>query len=157
MLIAHYKPRDILRRIDPLSTGLGPNELVQFYRTCIRPITEYACPVFHHGLSVYVFYELEAVQKRAMRIIFPCLMYDEALVKTSLVTLSNRRQAQTDKLFKKILITKKASSGIYSPHKMLSIIISDRDTSSIRFSRQTDFEIVLLFITHLRLHDVNPY
>ena len=25
--------------------GLGPNELVQFYRTCIEPITEYACPV----------------------------------------------------------------------------------------------------------------
>ena len=38
---------------------------------------------------------------------------------------------------------------------MLSIIISERDASSIRFSRQTDFEIVLLFLTHLRLHDVH--
>ena len=28
-------------------SGLGSNELVQFYRTCIRPITEYACPIFH--------------------------------------------------------------------------------------------------------------
>ena len=26
--------------------GLGPSELVQFYPTYIRPITEYACPVF---------------------------------------------------------------------------------------------------------------
>ena len=68
--------------------GLGPNELVQFYRTCIRPITEYSCPVFHDGLPVYLSHELEAVQKRAMHIIFPCLMYDEALVKASLVTLS---------------------------------------------------------------------
>ena len=49
--------------------GLGPNELVQFYRTCIRPITEYACPVFHDGLPVYLSHELEAVQKRAMRIL----------------------------------------------------------------------------------------
>ena len=27
-------------------SGLKPPELIQFYRTCIRPITEYACPVF---------------------------------------------------------------------------------------------------------------
>ena len=62
--------------------GLGPNELVQFYRTCIRPITEY------------------------LRIIFPCFMYDEALVKASLVTLPDRRQALTGKFFKKILDNK---------------------------------------------------
>ena len=35
------------------------------------------------------------------------------------------------------------------------ILFSEGDASSIRFSRQTDFEIVLLFLTHLRLHDVN--
>ena len=33
-------------------------------------------------------------------------MYDEALVRTSLVTLSDRRQALTDKIFKKILDNK---------------------------------------------------
>ena len=33
-------------------------------------------------------------------------MYDEALVKASLATLSDRRQALTDKLFKKILDNK---------------------------------------------------
>ena len=43
------------------------------------------------------------MQKRAIRIIFACFMYDEALVKVSLVTLSNRRRALTDKLLKKIL------------------------------------------------------
>ena len=77
--------------------GLGPNELVQFHRTCIRPITEYACPVFHDCLPVYLSQELEAVQKRPISIIFPCFTYDEALVKTSLVTLPDRRQALTDK------------------------------------------------------------
>jgi len=59
------------------------NELVQFYGTCIRPNTEY--------LRI---------------IIFPCFMYDEALVKATLVTLSDRRQALTDKLSKKILNNK---------------------------------------------------
>ena len=28
-------------------SGLGTRELVQFFCTCIRPITEYVCPVFH--------------------------------------------------------------------------------------------------------------
>ena len=48
------------------------------------------------------------MQKRAIHIIFPSLLYDEALVKTSLVTLdlSNRRQALTDKMFKEILENK---------------------------------------------------
>ena len=32
--------------------GLGPSELVQFYPTYIRPITEYACPVF---MMVYLY------------------------------------------------------------------------------------------------------
>ena len=27
-------------------SGLGPRELVQIFRTCIRPIMEYVCPVF---------------------------------------------------------------------------------------------------------------
>ena len=44
------------------------------------------------------------VQKTAMRVVFPCLLYEEAFVKTSLVTLSDRRQARlTDKRFKKRL------------------------------------------------------
>ena len=61
-------------------SGLGTRELVQFFCTCIRPITEYACPVFHDGLPVYLSKELEGVQKRAMRIIFPLCSYNEALV-----------------------------------------------------------------------------
>ena len=32
--------------------GLGPSELVQFYSTYIRPIAEYACPVF---MMVYLY------------------------------------------------------------------------------------------------------
>ena len=65
-------------------SGLGSNELVQFYRTCIRRITEYACPVFHDSLPMYLSRELEAVQKRAMRIIFPCFPYEEALLRQDL-------------------------------------------------------------------------
>ena len=84
-------------------SGLGTRELVQFFCTCIRPITEYACPVFHDGLPVYLSNELEGVQKRAMRIIFPLCSYNEALVESGLTKLSDRRQELVDKLFKNIL------------------------------------------------------
>ena len=78
--------------------GLGTRELVQFFRTCIRPITEYACPVFHDGLST----ELEGVQKRAMCIIFPFC----SLVESSPIKLSDRRQELVDKLFKEVVQNK---------------------------------------------------
>ena len=51
-------------------SGFGPRESVQFFRTCIRTITEYACPVFHDGLPVYLSNELEGVQKRACALFF---------------------------------------------------------------------------------------
>ena len=45
-----------------------------------------------------------AKDSNAGRLIFPCFLYEEAFVKTGLVTLSDRRQARlTDRLFKKRL------------------------------------------------------
>ena len=85
-------------------SDLGPRELVQFFRPCIRPITEYACPVFHDGLPVYLSNELECIQKRAMRIIFPLCSYNEALVKSGLNKLSGPvRNCMVDKLLKEVL------------------------------------------------------
>ena len=50
--------------------SIPAKDLVIFYLTCIRPVTEYACPVFHNALSAYLSAELEQLQKRTMRIIF---------------------------------------------------------------------------------------
>ena len=33
-------------------SNMGTKELLQFYITCIRPITEYACPAFHNSLTM---------------------------------------------------------------------------------------------------------
>ncbi|XP_068739340.1 uncharacterized protein [Montipora capricornis] len=83
-------------------SGLGPRGLVQFFRTCICLITEYACPVFHDGLPVYLSNELEGVQKQAMCIIFPLCSYNEALVKSGLTKLSDRQEL-VDRLLKEVL------------------------------------------------------
>ena len=47
--------------------------------TCIRHITEYACPVINNILSKHLSDELERIQKRAIQIIFPNIHYQDVL------------------------------------------------------------------------------
>ena len=60
--------------------------------------------VYREMFTKYLFSnELEGVQKRAMRIIFPLCSYSKALVASGLTKLSERRQELVDKLFKNVL------------------------------------------------------
>ena len=81
---------------------VDPAKLVCFYITCIRPVTEYACQVFHDGLPLYLSEELEKIRRRALRIIFPELGYQEALEECSIATLYQRRKVLTERLFEEI-------------------------------------------------------
>jgi hypothetical protein len=42
-------------------------DLLQYYKAVIRPVIEYACPVWQSGLTAEQKYRLEAIQRRAMR------------------------------------------------------------------------------------------
>ena len=61
-------------------SGLGTRGLVQFFCTCIRPITEYTRRKAVAKDRTYLSNEPERVEKRAMRIIFPFCSYNESLV-----------------------------------------------------------------------------
>ena len=50
-------------------SSVDPDDLYHFYTTVIRPILEYACPVWHSSLTVEHSNRIEAIQKRAFRII----------------------------------------------------------------------------------------
>ena len=78
-------------------------DIVNFYTTCIRSILAYASTVFHYSLPKYLSDELERVQKRALRIVYPHMEYNEALTASGLETLLARRQAACVKLFNSIL------------------------------------------------------
>ena len=90
--------------------GLSKEELVVGWNSMIRPITEYAAPLWHSGLSNTDEKRLEKLQKRALGIILGTkyidykryykfgnkhLSYDEALEKTGLITLKKRREILT--------------------------------------------------------------
>ena len=45
------------------------DDMLHFFKTVIRSLLEYACPIWHNGLTNEQSDELEAFQKRALKII----------------------------------------------------------------------------------------
>ena len=86
--------------------GLSTEDLKCVYTTLIRPVLEYACVIWHHGLTKAQSEQLEALQKRALRIIYGAVVFDmpyhSALYYSNLESLSQRRATLGLKFFKQI-------------------------------------------------------
>jgi len=54
----------------PIRSSAGPDDILHFYATMIRPVLEYAFPVWDSGLTVERRNRIVAIQKRVFRIIF---------------------------------------------------------------------------------------
>ena len=93
---------------------VATRELLLFYITCIRSILEYGSPVFHRALPSYLSEDLERLQKRTMKIIYPQLSYAKALELAGLLTLYDRREAIAAKLFDEI-----CANQSHSLHELL--------------------------------------
>ena len=107
-------------------------ELLQFFKSCIRSVMEYACPVLHDSLPEYLSNDPERIQKRAMRIIYLSASYREALATAGLAPFALRRQQLTDKLFKQILNDK-----THKLHKLLPAV----NSSSVNLRNKCKFKI----------------
>ena len=77
----------VLRR-----AGVMPAHLVRFNIRFIRPILEYAAPVWHPGLTQRQSHQLETAQCLALHSIYPALSYRLALLTTGLPRLADRRR-----------------------------------------------------------------
>ena len=82
--------------------NVSVKDLFRFYFSCIRSVLEYSCQVFHSNLPKYLCDDIERIQKRAMRMVFPDLPYNEACLKANLPTLSERRDMLSQNLFDNI-------------------------------------------------------
>ena len=73
--------------------GVPVEDLVSVYIGYVRPIVEYACPVWHGSISIQQTQQIERIQKRACRIILGSTYtsYTDALSTTGLHTLQERR------------------------------------------------------------------
>ena len=111
-----------------------PAELRCFYTACIRPLSDYACQVFHSSLPEYLSEELEKIQQRALRIISPDLGYQEApkVQHCNIATLHQRRQWLTERLFNEI-----KDNSLHKLHGLFR----PRNSSTIAFRRKRAFNL----------------
>ena len=86
--------------------GVNQADLVTIHISVVRPVVEYACPVWHTNLSIYLSDNIEMIQKRAVRAIFPDMSYVDIINHINLSTLKERR----DYLCKKYFINMQARS-----------------------------------------------
>jgi len=67
----------------------------EYYIAVIRPVLEYCVPVWHHALTKEQSKQMEAIQKRAIHIIFNFtrgMPYTSMLYAANINTLAGRRQ-----------------------------------------------------------------
>ena len=105
--------------------GLSDKDLHCFYSTVIRPVLEYACVVWHHGLTKALSDRLEALQNRAIRIIHGRAVlnmpYEKALAFSQLESLSHRRTALGKSFFNKIMQPTSCLHDLLPPSRNISI------------------------------------
>ena len=73
--------------------GINQIDLVSIYVYVIRPVVEYACPVWQTNLPKYFSDNIEIIQKRCLKIIFPGFTYEDILQMVNIPTLHDRRNA----------------------------------------------------------------
>ena len=82
--------------------NIPPYEIIEVYCSTIRSVLEYACEIWHPGLTKQQSQQLELIQKRAFNIVYPNNSYDEALILTNTPPLSERRENRCKQFFLEI-------------------------------------------------------
>ena len=98
--------------------GLSQCDLLVYYRTLIRPILEYACPVWHVGLTKGESDILEEIQKRALKIIYSDIPYEACIQKAQIEFLKTRREGLSKQFFLQIC----------QPNHRLHYLLNKRDS-----------------------------
>ena len=62
-----------------LKAGTAIIDILTVYCSIVRSVLEYACQVWHSGLTLQQSNEIESVQRRVMRLILPDVSYKESL------------------------------------------------------------------------------
>ena len=75
---------------------------MQLIVALVRSALEYCCVVWHNALPAYLSSEIERVQMRALRIIYPRSSYQEALQRAKIASVEDRRNALCMRAFDKI-------------------------------------------------------
>lgn len=109
--------------------AMSTDDLLYYYQSVVRPVTEYGCVVWHTSLTQGQSQQLESIQRRAMKIIYSNNSDDVTRALDSIPTLSDRR----DKL------TRQFYAGLLNPssclHDLLPVERDSQVTSTLRHTR----------------------
>ena len=106
--------------------GKHASDIVQVYISKIRSVLEYACEVWHPGLTQEQSDMLEHIQKRALHVAYPDKDYVEALAVSELYTLKERREVQCKKFFQNMTD---------DSHKLNHLLPKKRNVPTLRTTR----------------------
>ena len=98
--------------------GIRQTDLVNVYVSVVRPVLEYACPVWHTNLPKYLSDNIEMIQKRALKSIFPNKGYDDILYDLGMCTLHERRNVTCEQYFKNMQGNSRRPRQILERHDM---------------------------------------
>ena len=70
--------------------SVAEQDLVTFYITCIRSVLEYACPAWFYSTPSYLLEQLESIQRRTMRVIYPDHSYHDACLQARVPRVKER-------------------------------------------------------------------
>ena len=96
-----------------------------FYTSVIRSVLEYGAQVWHGSLTGEQCYDIERIQKRALRIIYPGITCSEALTRCGIKTLESRRETKCVNLVKDMMVS------THKFHDLLPLTVNqirDRET-----------------------------
>jgi hypothetical protein len=82
--------------------GISSDDLLYYYKSVIRPVTEYACFVWHSCLTKDQSAQLETIQRRAVRLIFGKDNQEIDNAMRSLTSLADRREQLANQFFKSL-------------------------------------------------------
>ena len=96
--------------------GVAPKELVHIYLASIRSIIEYAAPAWFFPCTGYLIAQLEVIQRRVLRIIFPCLKYADALKMANIPTIEQRLHTISMSYFKQMESNEHKLNHLFPKH-----------------------------------------
>jgi len=111
--------------------GMSTVDLLCFYKSVIRPVTEYACPAWHTSLTVEHSNRIESFKKRALKIIYNDFTsgdsaYTYNCILADLPQLVDRQEQLTKRLFVKMVDSDKCLNYLLSAKRDSEIISSLR-------------------------------
>ena len=114
-------------------------DIIKFYEAQIRSVLCYAAPVWHSCLTSSQTNELEGIQRRVYRIVFPDMTYSNALQKVGKPTLTAYREALVSTFFQSLVSRKEGILWtILDQHRRAPLGMNLRQQREFVFRCRTD-------------------